>query len=80
MIQITATDLKANLGKYLALAEKEDILITKSGKSVYRLSSEKPDKVKAMESLFGIVPWNGEDIDSKAFKSERLAEKYESLD
>ena len=80
MIQISATDLKANLGKYLAIAEKEDVLITKNGRNVYRLSSEKPDRVKTMESLFGIVPWNGEGIDTKAAKTERLAAKYESLD
>jgi len=80
MIQITATDFKANLGKYLALAEREDIVITKSGKSVVKLSGVKQDKVKDMESLFGIIPWNGEDIDLKQVKAERLMAKYESLD
>ena len=80
MIQITATDFKANLGKYLALAEHEDIVITKSGKSVVKLSGIKQDKVKDMESLFGIIPWNGEDIDLKQVKAERLMAKYESLD
>ena len=80
MIQITATDFKANLGKYLALAEREDIVITKSGKSVAKLSSVKQDKVNDIESLFGIIPWNGEDIDIKKFKAERLAKKYESID
>ena len=80
MIQITATDFKSNLGKYLALAEREDILITKSGKSVVKLSGVKQDKVKDIESLFGVVPWDGEDIDIKQFKAERLAKKYESLD
>lgn len=79
MIQITATDLKSNLGKYLALAEREDVIITKSGKSIAILSGIKQDKVKDMESLFGIVPWNGEDIDIKKCKAERLAKKYESL-
>jgi len=80
VIQITATDFKANLGKYLALAEREDIVITKSGKSVVKLSGVKQDKVKDMESLFGIIPWNGEDIDLKQVKAERLMAKYESLD
>lgn len=80
MIQITATDFKANLGKYLALAEREEIIITKSGKSIVKLSGIKQDKVKDMESLFGIVPWNGEDIDIKKLRSERLMKKYESLD
>ena len=80
MIQITATDFKTNLGKYLALAEREDIIITKSGKSSVKLSGVKTDSVKDMESLFGIVPWNGEEIDIKAIKGERLVKKYESHD
>ena len=80
MIKITTTDLKTNLGKYLALAEQEDIVITRSGKSVVKISGIKQDKVKDIESLFGVVPWNGEDIDIKQVKSERLAKKYESLD
>jgi prevent-host-death family protein len=80
MLQITATDLKANLGKYLSLAQKEEIVITKSGKSVVMLSAIKQDKVKAIESLFGVVQWNGEDNDIKQTKAERLIKKYESLD
>jgi prevent-host-death family protein len=79
MLQITATDFKTNLGKYLALAEQEDIIITKSGKSVVKLSGIKQDKETEIESLFGIIPWNGEDIDIKKVKTERLAKKYESL-
>jgi len=79
MIQITATDFKANFGKYLKQAEREDIVITKSGKSVVKLSGIKQDKVKDIESLFGIIPWDGEDIDIKQLKAERLAKKYESL-
>lgn len=37
------------------------------------------DKVKDIESLFGSVPWNGEEIDIKQFKAERLSKKYEGL-
>ena len=80
MRQVTATEFKANFGKYTELAEREDILITKSGKSVLKVSAVKQDKVKDMESLFGVVPWNGEDIDIKQIKAERLAKKNESLD
>ena len=38
-MSITATELKTNLGKYLQLAESEDILITKNGKVVAMLSN-----------------------------------------
>ena len=33
-MSITATELKSNLGKYLKLAENEDIFITRNGKVV----------------------------------------------
>ena len=36
---ITATGLKMNLGKYLLMAEKEDIYITRNGKMVEKLSN-----------------------------------------
>jgi prevent-host-death family protein len=80
MTQVTATEFKANFNKYLSLAEREDVVITKSGKSIVTLSRFKQSKVKRMESLFGIVPWDGKDIDIKQLKAERLAQKYESLD
>lgn len=53
---ITATELKLNLGKYLALAEKEDIFITKNGKVVAKLSNPNVDRVKMAKSLLGIIP------------------------
>ena len=34
-MSITATELKANLGKYLQMAETEDIYITKNGHTAY---------------------------------------------
>ena len=78
MLQITATEFKADLGKYIALAEREDVVITKSGKSIVKITGIKQDKVKDIESLFGCVPWDGEDIDIKQFKAERLTKKYEN--
>ena len=38
-MSITATELKLNLGKYLMLAETEDIYITRNGKVVAKLSN-----------------------------------------
>ena len=36
-MEITATELKLNLGKYLDLANKEEIVITKNGKTIAQL-------------------------------------------
>ena len=50
-MSITATELKENLGKYLAMASQEDIYITKNGKIVAKLSSPYQDRVALAKSL-----------------------------
>ena len=45
-MSITATELKSNLGKYLKLAENEDIFITRNGKVVAKLSNPNADRWK----------------------------------
>jgi len=55
-MSITATELKMNLGKYLLLAEKEDIFITRNGKVVAKLTNPYQDRVETAKSLFGIIP------------------------
>ena len=55
-MSITATDLKANLGKYLILAATEDIFITQYGKIVAKLTNPFQDRVEVAESLSGILP------------------------
>ena len=53
---ITATELKNDLSKYLQLAESEDVLITKNGRIMCKLSSPYADKIAILESLVGIIP------------------------
>ena len=77
MIQITATDFKANLGKYLAIVGREDVHITKNGSDIAVLTAPK-SKSSWVDDLTGII-LNG-DIDEKQLKAERLAQKHESLD
>ena len=55
-MSITATELKTNLGKYLALAAREEIYITQYGKVVAKLSSPFQNRVEIAESLFGSLP------------------------
>lgn len=55
-MSITATELKNNLSKYLLLAGKEDIYITRNGKVVAKLSNPYQDRLDIAESLFGSVP------------------------
>lgn len=53
---ITATEFKTNVGKYLTLAAKEEIIITKNGKSIAKLTHTNEDKIEVAKSLFGILP------------------------
>ena len=60
MKTITATELKMNLGKYLALAEKEDIEVTRNGKpavmiSVPRAQKQDFEPVESVTELFGSI-------------------------
>ncbi len=55
-MSITVTELKSNLGKYLLLAETEDIFITRHGKVIAKLSNPHQDRVDIAKSLFGILP------------------------
>lgn len=68
-MSITATELKMNLGKYLLLAEKEDVFITRNGKVVAKLTNPYQDRVETAKSLFGILP---ADITLEEAKKERL--------
>lgn len=68
-MSVTATELKINLGKYLLLAETEDIFITKNGKVVAKLSNPYQDRVDVAKSLFGILP---KDITLEESRKERL--------
>lgn len=69
MTQISVSDLKANTGKYVTMAQENDILITKNGKLVARLTTAKPDKIAAAKALFGSLP-NSIDLDKA--REERL--------
>ncbi|MCD8327505.1 MAG: type II toxin-antitoxin system prevent-host-death family antitoxin [Ruminococcus sp.] len=67
---VTATEFKLNLGKYLALAETEDILLSKNGKVSVKLVNNNVDRVEAMQSLFGFIH---ADITEEEAREERLS-------
>ncbi|MCL2637342.1 MAG: type II toxin-antitoxin system Phd/YefM family antitoxin [Oscillospiraceae bacterium] len=54
-MQIALSELKINVGKYVDLAEKEDIYITRNGKQVAKIIGTNRDRVLDMKSLFGIA-------------------------
>lgn len=77
-MQISLSDLKINVGKYVDLAETEDVIITKYGKpaaKIIRFDKEPwhmkaiPEKITSIEQLFGTLP---SDVDLDDIKTERL--------
>lgn len=68
-MSITATELKANLSKYLLLSATQDIFITRNGKVISKLTNPFQERVDVAKSLFGILP---ADITLEEAKKERL--------
>ena len=68
-MNISATELKNNMSKYIALSKKEDILITKNGKVVSKLTNPYKNRIEKARGLFGIIP---SDFDADAALEERI--------
>ncbi len=68
-MSITATELKLNLGKYLQLAENEDIYITRNGRVIAKLTNPYQNRVDAVKSLLGVLP---ADVTLEEAREERL--------
>ena len=76
-MQITATEFKLNLGKYLNLVLKEDIWITRNGKMIAKLVNPNVSSSDAISGvLAGKVP---ADFDRHSLREGRLS-KYETDD
>ncbi|MBQ2672721.1 type II toxin-antitoxin system prevent-host-death family antitoxin [Candidatus Saccharibacteria bacterium] len=78
-MEITLTELKENIGKYIMMSRDEDILVTKNGKVVSRLTEpfsarkEKMDKKRAAKKLVGSI--KGDYISLGEIRAERLGKK-----
>jgi len=65
---VKSTEIQENFGKYLELANGQEIVITKGGRPVAKLLGIKNTFLS--DSLVGLVP---PDIDENEAKAERLA-------
>jgi antitoxin (DNA-binding transcriptional repressor) of toxin-antitoxin stability system len=70
-MSVTATELKANLSKYLLLAAREDVYITQYGKVIAKLTNPFQDRIAIAESLFGSLP---QTMTPEEAKAERFNE------
>lgn len=56
MCEITATELKTHLGKYMELGKREEIVVTHRGKPIFTIVPRKEEIAKKWEALFGVLP------------------------
>lgn len=75
MLQVTATEFKKNLGKYLAMIYKEDIIITRNGVPIAQVTTPKDKSL--VQKLIGIIPDDGYTMEDA--RRERLM-KHENSD
>jgi prevent-host-death family protein len=54
-MQISVSEFKINVGKYIGMAETQDIFITKNGKQVAKIVGTRRDKAAELKALFGIA-------------------------
>ncbi|MCI8830700.1 MAG: type II toxin-antitoxin system Phd/YefM family antitoxin [Lachnospiraceae bacterium] len=72
-MSVTATEFKTNFGKYLELIAKEDIFITRNGKTIAKVVNP---QISAVDSLRGMLKDVPADLDLDSVREERLS-KYE---
>ena len=70
-MSITATELKQNLGKYLLIAETEDVYITKNGKIIAKLTNPFQERADAARSLIGAL---SDELTLEQAREERLSD------
>ena len=78
-MEITLTELKENLSKYIIISKDEDVLITKNGKIVSRLTEpfnerkERMEKKRIARELAGSI--KGKYMSLDEIRAERLGIK-----
>ena len=70
MMIVKSTEVQNNFGKYLEIASRQEIVITKNGLPVARLLGMRDTLSFLADRLVGILP---QDVDENEAKSERLA-------
>ena len=73
---VTATEFKTNFGKYLDMLTKEDIFITRNGKTIAKVINP---QVSAVDSLRGMLKNVPSDIDMDSLREERLSKSEDHV-
>lgn len=70
---VTATEFKTNFGKYLDLIAKEDVFITRNGKTIAKVVNPQTSAVNFLRGMLKDVP---ADLDLDSIRKKRLS-KYD---
>lgn len=71
---VTATEFKTNFGKYLDMVAKEDIFVTRNGKTIAKVINP---QISAVDTLRGLLAQKApSDLTTDSLREERLT-KYE---
>ena len=52
----STTDFRANINKYINLAEKSDVFVERNGKNIAVASNPYKDKRSILDSILGVLP------------------------
>lgn len=76
-MQVAMEDFVKDPEKYVDMAKDNDIMLSRNGTDIARLTSAETPRMKAIRSLFGVI--HG-DVDVDALREERLLKKYGPLE
>lgn len=72
---VTATEFKANFGKYAEIAQKEVIHVMKRGEELFRVNPpEKKSRAELIDALFGTLPKEAQNETRDSIREGRLRE------
>jgi len=72
---VTATEFKANFGKYMKLAEEQEIIVTRRGKPDLTMGQQKKTRAELVEALFGTLPPEAMNETKDSIREGRLRER-----
>lgn len=75
MLQVSATDFKQNLGRYLDLVREQEIHITRNGEDIAVLAAPKVQPVSRVQRMSGLLR-GFPDMDANEIRGERLRSKH----
>ena len=74
-MKVNTTELRRHLSDYLAMANKEEIIITNKGIEITRIISPKQAKKSSLNNLVGILP-SLTDEEIEDIKNERISKQW----